>query len=344
MKVLATFIKDLRVSFKTFYIYIELVMALIFIAVLLFVIPENFTPNEVMYASIDGDTPSNMIIEELEKDGTGSVVLVDTKEEIIRNMEEDRNSAGVIISTEDQKLSFDIILQGYENQKHRNMIEKALISYFARELPDYESVTNITTLNNRDNKLNERINLLPLFLLLNSAFTGLFIVAAYIFMDKEEGTIRSFAVTPAKVWQYLVSKMGMMLVTGLFTGIMTTLLVAGSQANYFHLVLLLIATNAFGTTIGLFISSFYDSIIKAMGAIFLVIVMFAFASTSYFLPSFSPLIIRILPSYPMLFAFREVFLEQPNISYIYYNVVGFSLLAILFFLWANHRFKKTLTI
>ena len=260
MKVLSTFIKDLKVSLKTFYIYIELIMALIFIAVLLFVIPENFVPNEVMYASIDNDIPSNSILDELNKNDTGSIIFLDTKEEIVEKMEEDRNSAGVIISTEDHKLSFDIILQGYENQKHRNMMEKSLISVLARELPDYKSVTNITTLDNHYNKLNNRINLLPLFLLLNSAFTGLFIVAAYIFMDKEEGTIKAFAVTPAKVWQYLLSKMGMMLVTGLITGILTTLFVAGSQANYLHLILLLIATNAFGTTVGLFISSFYDFI------------------------------------------------------------------------------------
>lgn len=344
MKVLYTFLKDLKVSFKTFYIYIEIIMALIFVVILLFVVPEDFTSKEVLYVHVDSSIESNFITRELEKHDDQGVVFLESRDEIEKVLEQDRNSVGVSISKDDDKVVYDIVLQGYENPKHRNMIEKSLVGYLARELPEYKSVTEITTLNNYSERLTDRINLLPMFLLLNSSFTGLFIVAAYIFMDKEEGTIEAFAVTPAKVWQYLLSKMGMMLFTGFLTGIGTTLLVARLDVNYFYLALLLIVTNAFGTAVGLFIASFYDSIIKAMGAIYVVIITFAFATISYFVPSFSPFIIKILPSYPIIFAFREVFLENPNISFIYYNIAGFGILAVIFFIWANNRFKKTLTV
>lgn len=344
MKMLYTFIKDMKVSFKTFYIYIEIIMALIFVAVLLFVVPENFSSSAKMYAYVDSSIKSEEIIEILEEESTENIVFLDSEDEIVSKLEEDRNSIGVGITFENNKIQYNVILQGYESERYRNIIENSLVANTAKDMPGYESITNIKTLDNTSERLSDRLNILPVFLLLNSAFAGLFIVATYIFMDKEEGTIRAFVVTPAKIWEYLLSKMGVMLVTGLITGLITTLLVAGFRVNYAHLIALLIATNMFGTAVGLFLSSFYDTITKAMGTIMVTFIALAFASVSYFMPSFSPWIIKILPSYPMIFAFREAFLENPNISYIYYNVVGFSILAILIFIWANQRFKKTLTV
>lgn len=344
MRVLYCFLNDLKISFRTFYIYIEIIMALIFVAVLLFAIPENFSSDAKMYAYIDKAIPSSIITEKLENEATGNVILLDTKDEIVPKLEEDRNSIGLSISAENGKVVYDIVLQGYESDKYRNIIEKSLVGYIAENLPGYESVTAIKTLSNSNERLSDRINILPVFLLLNSSFVGLFIIAAYIFMDKDEGTIRAFTVTPSRVWEYLLSKMGVMLVTGLMTALITTIFVAGSKPNYLHLILLLAATNAFGTSLGLFIASFYDSIMKAFGTLYIIIAMFGFAVTSYYIPSFSPWAIKILPSYPMLFAYREVFLENPDISFIYCNIFGFEVLAILFFLWADHRFKKTLTV
>lgn len=344
MRLLYTFLKDLKVSFKTFYIYIEIIMALIFIAVLLFVIPENFSSNAKIYAVIDNDISYSVITEALKNDSSNSVIIVDSMEEIKLKLKEDKNSVGMNISSKDNKIIYDVVMQGYESQRYRNIIEKSLLSKIAEKLPDYQKVTNIRTLNESTEKLSDRLNMLPVFLLLNSSFVGLFIIATYIFMDKDEGTIKAFAVSPARVWEYLLSKMGVMLVTGLITALLTTILVSGTKAHYIHLIALLIATNIFGSAVGLFISSFYDSIMKSMGALYLTIIMFAFATVSYYMPSFSPLIIKILPSYPMLFAFREVLLDEPNILYIYYNVIGFSFLGVVFFLLANKRFKKTLMV
>ena len=73
-------------------------------------------------------------------------------------------------------------------------------------------------------------------------------------------------------------------------------------------------------------------------------ILLAFAAISYYTPAFSPLFIRILPSYPMLFAFRETLMKAADVGYIYANVGGFGALAIVLFLLANMRFKKTLTV
>lgn len=343
MKLLYSFLKDMKISFKTFYIYIEILMALIFIAVILFVVPENFTSNAKIYINIDDSFQKDIVIESLAENTSGATFL-DSMDDIRVKLEKEKNSMGLKISTENDKVIYDIVLQGYESQRFRNVVEKSFVSNIAEKLPNYEKVTKITTLSGSTEKLTDRLNMLPVFLVLNSSFLGLFIIATYIFMDKDEGTIRAFAVTPAKVWEYLLSKMGVMLVTGIITALLTTIIVAGSKPHYYHLILLLIATNVFGTSLGLFISSFYDSIMKAMGALMSTVLMLSFATVSYYMPSFSPILIKILPSYPMLFAFREVFLNELNLIYVYSNIIGFSVLAVIFFMLANKRFKKTLMV
>ncbi len=344
MKLWYNFRKDMALSSKSFYFYIELAMAFIFIAVILFVVPENFDSNITVYTYLDIDEQyEDMAIDALEE-ADDEFIILDSEQDVRVKLEDERSSVGLVVSLKDNKADYEFILQGYENQKFRNIIETSINTAYAQEMPNYKSVTKVTTLENNTEKLSDRLNMLPVYLTLNAAFMGLFIIAAYIFLDKEEGTIKALAVTPASMWHYLFSKLGIMLVSGLVSGLIVTIFIAGTKANYLHLVLLLIACNAFGSSIGLFIASFFDTITKAMGWLYMMIIIMSISVVSYYMPAFSPLVIKVLPSYPMLFAFRETLYYQGDLSFIYANVIGFSVLAVIFFVWSNYRFKKTLTV
>ena len=344
MKLLYSFLKDMQLSLKGFYIYIEIGFALVFVAVMLLAVPEYFEPKVTVYAHLDLEGPYQAAAEESLTQEGYDIILLPSREEVETELANDRGSVGLAVGLEDGRIVYDYILQGYEDEKFRNIIKTSIESGFAAEMPGYENVTTVTTLEGNVEKLSDRLNMLPVFLALNAAFMGLFIIASYIFLDKEEGTIRAFAVTPAKVWHYLLGKVGVMLVTGLLSGLIAAAFIAGLKAHYLHLTLLLIATNVFGSALGLFIASFFNTMTKAMGWLYMSIIVLAFAAVSYYNPAFSPLIIRILPSYPMLFAFRETLYEAGNLGYIYANVLGFTLAGVVFFLLSNWRFKKTLTV
>lgn len=340
MKLFSVFAKDMRASFKSFYIYIELVMAGILVAIALFVIPENFDPGFQFFYNVSEELSTEGMVESFKDLGEENVVFV-PKQEIQARMEENRNSAAMSLYTEEGKLIIDVTLQGYENQKMRNLISAGLISEMGNT--EIQPVEKVVLASNVE-RLSDRLNILPAMLVMNCAFMGLFIIATYVFMDKEEGSIKAFAVTPAKIWQYLMSKIMVLMVTGLITGLLMTIPIAGGKPHYLSLGLLLLTTNAFGSAVGLFIASFYNNILKAMGALYLVMVIMALGITSYFAPSFSPVAITYLPSNPMLFAFRETLLDQPNLVMVYQNILLFLVLALVFFGLANHRFKKTLTV
>lgn len=344
MKLLNTFLRDLKVSYRTYYIYIEFIMALIIVAVLLFVVPENMSSTTKLFLHVDDTVDAEIILQSMESDKSTQVTLLDSREAVVEAMEKDRASQGAVISGRDQGIGYEIILQGYESEKIRNILENIFITGFKKEHPDFVDTTTVRVLDENAERLSDRTSYMPLLLMLNSAFMGLFIVAAYVFMDKEEGTIKALTVTPVSIKDYLLSKVGVMLFTGLMTGLLTTVLVVGRDANYFYLTLILAASNFFGTALGLFIASFYDSIIKSMGALYIVIMTMAFAGISYFMPSFSPLVIRLLPSYPLLFAFREVFLRRPDAGFIMSTVGIFLIMGIGLFILAVMRYKKTLTV
>lgn len=344
MKLLNTFLRDLKVSYRTYYIYIEFIMALIIVAVLLFVVPENMSSTTKLFLHVDDTVDAELILQSMESDKSTIVTLLGSREAVVEAMEKDRASQGAVISGRDQGIGYEIILQGYESEKIRNILENIFITGFKKEHPDFVDTTTVRVLDENAERLSDRTSYMPLLLMLNSAFMGLFIVAAYVFMDKEEGTIKALTVTPVSIKDYLLSKVGVMLFTGLMTGLLTTVLVVGLDANYFYLTLILAASNFFGTALGLFIASFYDSIIKSMGALYIVIMTMAFAGISYFMPSFSPLVIKLLPSYPLLFAFREVFLRRPDVGFIMSTVGIFLIMGIGLFILAVMRYKKTLTV
>lgn len=346
-RLLATFRKDMKMSFRSFYIYIEIVMALIIVAVLLFVVPESFSPQQHLHVYLDVETAfEEMLLDQLQTEEEQALVLhqVDSREALMAAVEADRSTSGLIIRLESGHPTFEFVLQGYESDQVRNLLEKTFLADSLRQLPDFESKTTITVLDETAEKLSDRLNILPVFLVLNSALIGLFIIAAYIYIDKDEGTIRAYAVTPATTWQYLLGKMGMMLVTGLVTGLLSVLAVAGRQVHVLHFVAILTACNIFGSSLGLLIASFFNTMTKSLGALYIVVMIMALASVSYMMPAFSPLLIRLLPAYPMLYAFRQTLLSQPDTGYIYTWSAVFIVSGALLFWLANLRYKRTLTI
>ena len=346
-RLIATFRKDMTMSFRSFYIYIELIMALIIIGVLLFVVPENFqTESHVyVYANIEAEGQSQLI--EMLNGQTAEGMIIEwteSEQALYAALEANRSSSGVLISFESEKPVFEFVLQGYESESVKNILEKAFLAETLQMMPGYQSSISLTVLDETAEKLPDRINLLPILLVLNSALIGLFIITAYIYIDKEEGTITAYSVTPAATWQYLLSKMGMMLFTGTLTGLMTVLAVAGSRVHIFHFLIFMAACNIFGSALGLLISSFFNSMTKSLGALYVVVIIMGLASVSYMMPAFSPLLIRLLPAYPMLYAFRQTLLASPDLGYIYFWAAVFMAAGVVLFVFANLRFRKTLTV
>lgn len=369
MKLWHSFIKELKLAFRGFYIYIEIFMAVLLLVVLLFAVPEQFESKQAEYIHLDLPSEVETVylnrIETVDMDGKAEIIeikngdgvitaklyesvdreiyIIDNKEDLV-NLADKKQTIGAVIKLDsDNNIGYEYYLQGYESQRLKNLflimhnedsaiLEAALDEQDVRPLStDYELLT-------------DRQNIIPSFLTFNGSLMGMFIIAAYIFLDKQEGVIKAYAVTASSVWQYLMSKVGVLLLTGVVSSFIIVVPVMGFQPNYLLLLVFLLTTGFFASSLGLLIASFYEDMTQAFGAIFIFMMAMILPNVAYFIPSWNPVWVKLLPTYPMLEGFKEIILKDGDISYVLMASLGFFVVGLLLFAIANKRYKKTLTV
>jgi len=368
MKLWHSFLKEMKLAFRGFYIYIEIFISILLLVVVLTVVPENFSSKseEYIYFNLPENIRENYIdsIKQLDLDNKKEVkkikindkevdadiyetsdkeIYILNNEQQIRDISENEQKFGIVASMKDNKLHYKYYIQGYEKEKLKNLY---LISNVENTKALRESIDNqdVRPLSIGEEKLTDRENLLPTFLTFNGSLMGLFIIAAYVFLDKDEGVIKAYAVTASSVKDYLLSKTMVLLLTTLVTSLIIVIPVMGSQPNYFLMVLFLIATTLFSSSLGLLIASFYDNIMQAFGTIYIIIIILILPAISNMIPVWNPDWMKFFPTYHMIAVFKEIILENQDIRYILLSSLGFLLLGIVLFILANRRYKSTLTV
>ena len=369
MKLWHSFTKELLLASRSFYFYIEILMAGIFLFLLLFVIPENFNSrqDEYLYYDVpaaameyfeaellseDEDGVAESVELELEDerypashyqtDSTNFYVLTD-QEAAIAIADQERAFAGIIHMNDAGEISYTYYMQGYETERLRNTY--AVFHNQSMDiLADTFDAQEVRKLYADQVLLNDRENVVPAFLTFNGSLMGMFILAAYIFLDKKEGVIKAYAVTTSPVWQYLLSKAGVVTVTALVTSLIITIPVMGGQPNYPLMILFLVTTGFFASALGLLLSSFYDDITQSFGVLYMLVILMLLPNIAYFIPTWDPVWMQLIPTYPMLQGFKESILPAGDINYVLIASAGFLAIGLLLLLFANARFKKTLTI
>jgi len=371
MKLWHSFTKELILSSKSWYFYIEIGMALIFLIILLFLVPEEFSTKGKEYIYLDLpqvvsdrykkallDEDINESVEyvdlkagksifkaELYETEESKIYLLDSLEALDAFSNSERLPTVRVHVNKDKQVVSTFYLQGYETEKLRNLLlvfQNKKASHDVIE--DYTDNILVKSMYQDSKPLTDRQNMVPVFLTFNGSLMSLFIIAAYIFLDKSEGIIKAYAVTASTVSHYLISKIGVIILTSIVTGLIMALPIMGLQANYLIMFLFLITSGFFAAALGLYITSFYEDITQAFGVLYIVMMVMIMPNISYFTPSWDPAWMKIIPSYVMLQAFKEIITINGNIAYVLLASLLFTVLGLGIFILANYRFKKTLSL
>ncbi|MEN8906115.1 MAG: ABC transporter permease [Clostridiales bacterium] len=371
MKLWHSYLKELKLSSKGFYFYMEIFMMVVILVLLLFVIPENMTTTSEEYLSLDmpKEIKSQYIegIEDKDSDASGKQVvlkldekevkadlyelegkeiyLIDNKEDMISLTKNDRPVVGAFISwdTDKNEFKYDYYIQGYEGERLKNLY-KIIHSMEPEKLKTNIEKVQIKALESGHEQQNTRQMALPALITFNGSLMGMFIMAAYIFLDKQEGIIKAYAVTASSVWQYLLSKALMLMTVTLITTLVIVIPVAGTQPKYLSLIILLLTSAFFSSSVGLLISSFYKNLTQAFAAIYSIMILFMLPAIAYFIPSWDPLWVKFIPIHYLIQGFKETMLVNGDNGYVMLVSLGFLLTGGLIFLLANYKFKRTLTV
>ena len=271
-----------------------------------------------------------------------TVYITDSEELMIRMAFQERKIGAAIAVSDSGESSFRYYNQGYETDRFVNLLyilhnETPAVLKAAVDRQQVVRLDDVQMLNNRENTV-------PAIVVFMGSLMGFFIVVSYIFLDKAEGVIRAFAVTPSSVWKYLLTKTMVIITNVIISSSIIAIPVMGVQPNYplFYL-LLIISTFAF-TAFGLFLSSFFDTISKAFGVLYFTMIALMIPAFSYYIPSFDPVWLRYFPTYILLQSMKEILMVNTDLGYVLMTSAVFLTGGLLMFLLADFRFKKTLTV
>ncbi|HPQ47291.1 MAG TPA: ABC transporter permease [Clostridia bacterium] len=371
MKLWYSFLKELKLASKSFYFYIELFFAIIILVVVLYAIPENFNKRSTEYLYLDMPDTAKMSFEDRllqeDLDKTAMETEIKVKKDLIKvmhyetedrdiylaNSEEDlilladsKKQLGAVITVDSETMppttSYKYYLQGYETDRLKNLykvIHNSNMATLEAAVEDQE----VRVLSTDYVTLSDREHTMPSLLTFNGSLMGMFIVAAYIFLDKEQGIIKAYAVTASTVWQYLMSKTLVITVTSIVTTAIITIPVMGGKPDYLLMLLFLICTGFFASGIGLLISGYFRTMTKAFNVIYLLMVAMMLPAIAYFIPGWEPFWIRLLPAYYIIQGFSELIVKGGNTGYVLLLSLGFLAAGTILFVWAAIKHKKSLT-
>lgn len=371
MKLWYSYLKELKLSSKGFYFYIEVMMTVIILVILLFVIPEDMSTTQEEYITLDlpeelqnyyldsiasedfdqkgedvemklGD---KVVIAQLYETEGKELYLFSDAADMIALTEKNRPLIGATISWDASidNFKYDYYLQGYESDRLKNLY-LIIHSKNLEDLIEKADQLEVRSLETGFQQLNSRQMAVPSLITFNGSLMGLFIIAAYIFLDKQEGVIKAYAVTASAVWEYLMSKALTLMTVTLITTMAIVIPIMGTQPTYWAMLILLLTSAFFASSLGLLISSFFDNMTQAFGAIYTVMMLFMMPAIAYFIPSWDPLWVKLIPIHYLIQGFKETILVNGDMGYVMLSSLGFLVSGILFFLLANHRFKGNLTV
>lgn len=266
----------------------------------------------------------------------------DNEEDMLRLSYETGKIGATTTMSDTGEFTYRYMLQGYETERFSNVLY--ILHTLSPDEIDAQMDKQVFRELGSTDRLNNREAVVPVFVAFAGSLMGFFIIMSYVFLDKDEGVIRAFAVTPSAVWKYLLSKTFVILTTVVISSSIIVIPVMGLKPNYLlFYIFLLITTFAFAA-LGLLIASFFNSISKAFGVLYLIMIAFMLPGFSYYISSFDPLWLRFFPTYPVLQGFKGILLGNPDVLYVVTYSVAFLLGGAILLSLANARFKKTLTV
>lgn len=336
MKRLGTLIyKDIVLTSKNYFFYVTLFFAVLMILVILFVIPEDTNISTSVYAVFEYEVPPNMAgaLEE------GGVTVVGDRAALDAALLDNGQAIGMIYV---DPLTVEYRLQGHESDRY-----KALLALNTRLMyGEFQEAAVVETVALKDysvletppfNKL-----MLPLFHVMEPALLGLFLIATMIFSEKDEDTLTVYTTTPGGIGAFLLSKVVVMMLLGLISLLVTSLVILGLSANYLGLIALTLVCSFMGSAIGLLLASFFKNITGAMMWIVVLTMLMSFPFVTYFAPGFAPLWLKVMPTYSMLFAYKEAAFPTGNSAIIYETLAIGAGVGAVAYAMALMRYRRSL--
>lgn len=270
-----------------------------------------------------------------------TLYIAPSMDDMLRVARAEKWYSTVISIGEDGQPQYRLLLFGSESARYRNLISAVMGAGDAPALLQAMEAQAVETLG-EENTLDNRQSFMPMAVVIMNGLMGMLVVISYLIIDKASGLIGAMALTPMRTRSYLMSKVLVVLTTSLISSIVVTVPVMGGQPNYLLFIPTAALVSVVSCMLGLWLASFFRDIKSAYGMIFLMLLLLVVPAMSYILPSFAPVWIRLMPTYPMLQAVKETLLKTPDVGYVLLVCGGMIALSALLLFVSERRYRRIL--
>ncbi len=319
------FIQDLLLAYRSGHVLITGLLLVGMLALVIFLPSELKVHNELILDQTPrADLASFLSLNDVPQD------IVYTDQDAFRAaLEQQPSKVGVVYSGGIDQPQFEIITSSIVSEQNLGLLEASL-DYAMSQLRG-ERGGNIAVEFLYPPAAPPPFNLkfVPIMLVFEVVLLGFFIAAVLMFQEKQEGTLRAYRVTPAGAMQYILSKTTLFITLSLAYGLPILLLGFGLRINYGLLLLLVVLSSALMTLFSLAIAVFFRNLSEWFFVGVAVLVINSLPMLSYSLPSFSPAWMRWIPSYPAVFAARDILFSAASFERIAPTLLYLSALTLL---------------
>lgn len=330
-------IKDLILGIKDIFIILELVFSVVIMLLLLLIVPEDIRTEGRVYIYDQSGLLETFMLEKMPDSGKKKgEFFVDSRDELIAGMVKDKNSIGLIIQSDGSQAPYHIQLyrQPYTRKTLEKWVELEMEDLFSIIAPPsglypadiYKSVRIEALRRGERDSIPFNRRMLPPVLLMMIGMMGLFAMVSLIGQERIDSTIRAFRLTPAGLWQFLLSKHLVLLLTGFLTFSIIYLPMMG-WSGYLLSLLIVELTVLAGSSAGVLLGTFYDSPMKAIGWVLVLMLILGLPVISLYSPAFSPAFLRLIPSFYTLFGLDAAMFPDENSHLISQSLLVLSLVA-----------------
>jgi len=189
---------------------------------------------------------------------------------------------------------------------HSGLSEKTVRSIMVMLYSSSKTEVEVKSINESDQTIpfNERMT--PVFICFEALIIGFILGGTLMLSEKEEGTIRALRISPMGIDRYLISKTLLFSIIGTLYALLMAFFCVGFGFSILRFILLSFFGAAIFSLIGLAFTTFFKDMSSWFFSMALLLSFNMLPVVAYMEPSFSPLWIKVIPSYSMIFAYEKI--------------------------------------
>ena len=167
------------------------------------------------------------------------------------------------------------------------------------------ALLNVSYLDEAAKEIPFNLRFTPIFIAFEALVIGFILGGALMLAEKQDGTVRALRVSPFGTAKYVLSKTLLFSLLGTLYASLICLLTIGTSVNWGVFLPLSFVGTAVFTMIGLAYTAPFRDMSGWFFSMALLLSVNMLPVISYSSPAFTPLWMRLIPSYPILMAYRR---------------------------------------